>query len=367
MKRDIEEARRVAEQDAAKQRQVEEERIRGLKAQLKQKLRSREREIDETAKRQADELAKIHRLKEQVAAELCEERKRFAREAMEAKKRLCQAERAEREIEVSRIRMAEEVDRKHQDLLALEKSLRSDIDTRLAEDKRRLEADLSRAAGELAAAQREREAAETTRQAAAAEAERKIAEYRSAFERMHAEEEAKLKAEKARIEAEAERIQGILEEARRLKRGAEATRIAAEQEVLRLKRTQDSTRGSHQGREAIDSQIRMLEQRVARAQARENAATRAQDIAEGASQTTAADLARQRETEARLRAQIDAEVAEWRREQDDFDNSPDQLELTARLDHQIEAAKQMAKAARRATLAHDEKLLKEVSVLVHRA
>ncbi|MDQ3773804.1 MAG: hypothetical protein M3461_05295 [Pseudomonadota bacterium] len=49
MKRDIEEARRVAEQDAARQRQVEEERIRGLKAQLKQKLRSREREMDETA------------------------------------------------------------------------------------------------------------------------------------------------------------------------------------------------------------------------------------------------------------------------------------------------------------------------------
>ncbi|MGH8480082.1 MAG: cyclic nucleotide-binding domain-containing protein [Gammaproteobacteria bacterium] len=366
MKRDIAEARRVAEQDAARQRQVEEERIRGLKAQLKQKLRSREREIDETAKRQSDELAKIHRLKEQVAAELAEERKRFAREAMEAKKRLSQAERAERDIEMSRIRMAEEVDRKHQDLLALEKDLRSDIDTRLAEDKRRLESDLSRAAGELAAAQREREAAETARQAAAAEADRKIAEYRSAFERMHAEEEAKLKAEKARIEAEAERIQGVLEEARRLKREAEAARIAAEQEVLRLKRTQNSTRGSHEGREVIDSQIKMLEQRVARAQARENAAARAQDIAEGASQTTAADLERQRETEARLRAQIDAEVAEWRREQDAFDNSPDQLELTARLDHQIEAAKQMAKAARRATLAHDEKLLKEVSVLVHR-
>ena len=367
MKRDIEEARRAAEQDAARQRQVEEERIRGLKAQLKQKLRSREREIDETAKRQSDELAKIHRLKEQVAAELAEERKRFAREAIEAKKRLCQAERAEHDIEVSRTRMAEEVDRKHQDLLALEKSLRSDIDTRLAEDKRRLEADLSRAAGELAAAQREREAAETTRQAAVAEAERKIAEYWSTFERMHAEEEAKLKAEKAHLEAEAERIRGVLEEARRLKREAEAARIAAEQEVLRLKRTQDSTRGSHQGREAIDSQIKMFEQRVARAQAREHAATRAQDIAEGASQTTAADLARQRATEARLRAQIAAEVAEWRREQDAFDNSPDQLELTARLDHQIEAAKQMAKAARRATLAHDEKLLKEVSVLVHRA
>ena len=367
MKRDIEEARRVAEQDAARQRQVEEERIRGLKAQLKQKLRSREREMDETAKRQSDELAKIHRLQEQVSAELAEERKRFAREAMEAKQRLCQAERAERDVETSRIRMAEEVDRKHQDLLALEKSLRSDIDTRLVEGKRRLEADLSRAAGELAAAQREREAAETARQAAAAEAERKIAEYRSAFERMHAEEEAKLKAEKARIEAEAERIQGVLEEARRLKREAEAARITAEQEVLRLKRTRDTTRGSHQGREAVDSQIKMLEQRVARAQARENAAARAQDIAEDASQTTAGDLARQRETEIRLRAQIDAEVAEWRREQDAFDNSPDQLELTARLDHQIEAAKQMAKAARRATLAHDEKLLQEVSVLVHRA
>ncbi|MGQ0592957.1 MAG: cyclic nucleotide-binding domain-containing protein [Gammaproteobacteria bacterium] len=367
MKRDIAEAKRVAEHEAARQRQVEEERIRGLKAKLKQKLRSREREIDETAKRQSDELAKIHRLKEQVAAELAEERKRFAREAMEAKKRLCQAERAEHDIEMSRIHMAEEVDRKHQDLLALEKSLRSDIDTRLAEDKRRLEADLSRAAGELAVAQREREAAEADRQAAAAEAERKIAEYRSAFERMHAEEEAKLKAEKARIEAEAERIQGVLDEARRLKRVAEAARIAAEQEVLRLKRTQDGTRGSHQGREVIDTQIKVLEQKVARAQTRENAAARAQDIAEGASQTTAADLERQRETEARLRAQIDAEVAEWRREQDAFDSSPDQLELTARLDHQIEAAKQMAKAARRATLAHDEKLLKEVSVLIHRA
>ncbi|MDQ3773805.1 MAG: hypothetical protein M3461_05300 [Pseudomonadota bacterium] len=82
-------------------------------------------------KRQADELAKIHRLQEQVAAELAEERKRFAREAMEAKKRLSQAECAECDIETSRIRMAEEVDRKHQDLLALEKSLRSDIDTRL--------------------------------------------------------------------------------------------------------------------------------------------------------------------------------------------------------------------------------------------
>ncbi|MGH8576044.1 MAG: cyclic nucleotide-binding domain-containing protein [Gammaproteobacteria bacterium] len=367
MKRDIEEAKRAAEQDAARQRQVEEERIRGLKAQLKQKLRSREREIDETAKRQSDELAKIHRLKEQVAAELAEERKRFAREAMEAKKRLSQAERAERDIEMSRIRMAEEVDRKHQELLALEKSLRSDLDARLEEDKRRLEADLSRAAGELAAAQREREAAESARQAAAAEAERKIAEYRSAFERMHAEEQAELRAEKVRIEAEAERIQGVLEEARRLKREAEAARIAAEQEVLRLKRTQESTPGSHKGREVIDSQIKMLEQRVARAQARENAAARAQDIAEGASQTTAADLERQRGTEARLRAQIDAEVAEWRREQDAFYNSPDQLELTARLDHQIEAAKQMAKAARRATLAHDDQLLKEVSFLVHRA
>lgn len=91
---------------------------------------------------------------------------------------------------------------------------------------------------------------------------------------MHAEAKAKLRAEKARIEAEAERIQGVLEEARRLKREAEAARIAAEQAVLRLKRTQDGTRASHKGREVIDSQIKLLEQRVARAQARENATAR---------------------------------------------------------------------------------------------
>jgi colicin import membrane protein len=156
-----------------------------------------------------------------------------------------------------------------------------------------------------------------------------------------------------RAEAEAERIQDVLKEARRLKREAEAARIAAEQEVTRLKRTEDT---AHRDREIIDGQIRLWEQRVVRAQARENAAARAQDIAEGASRTTVADLERQRETEARLRSQIDAEIAKWRREQDAFDNSPDQLELTARLDRQIEAAKQMAKAARRATLAHDEKL-----------
>ncbi|MCA1851062.1 MAG: hypothetical protein LC647_01310, partial [Beggiatoa sp.] len=129
------------------------------------------------------------------------------------------------------------------------------------------------------------------------EAERKIAEYRSAFERMHAEKKAKLRAEKARIEAEAERIQGVLKRSATAQARGRGPPNRRREEVTRLKRTENT---AYKGREIIDGQIKLWEQRVVRAQARENAAARAQDIALGVSETTAADLARSRETEARL-------------------------------------------------------------------
>ncbi len=364
MKREVAEARRTAELEAQRQRRVEEERIRGLQAEFESRLREKERQIEEVAARQAQELLEVQRLKEEVATELAKERRGLAVAAMEAKRRLAEARRVEQEVETSRIEAAEQAQTKHNELMVLERKLREEIDERLSAEKNRLDEEFARAAEQLTLAQREKSQAEAARRAVAAEAERKIATYRAEFERMRDDEQAKLEAEKRRLEAEGARIQGVMEEARRMRHEAEVARRAAEEEVRALTMAAAAETSTREHREALDTKLKVLEAALTEADAQASAAANAEHVAESAQQANAAEQERQRAAEARFLSQIEAEVQEWRREQDAFETSPEQVALSARLAQQMAQVNKAAKEAQSAAIEHDRRLLEELGALL---
>jgi hypothetical protein len=116
-----------------------------------------------------------------------------------------------------------------------------------------------------------------------------------------------------------------------------------------------------QARSAIDQ---ALTTEVRRTAERLALATQAQNAAEHAKRTSIRRLAQQRAREESLLRKLRAEVEEWRRERDEFENLPEQRALAAERREYMDRVNQRADAARHAARAHAQTLLDEVAVIL---
>jgi CRP-like cAMP-binding protein/chromosome segregation ATPase len=304
LRSEVEEARKAVEADRS-HKQSREDELQSLKKETESRLHAEEQRLKAEQARHQQELANLHKMKEQAEREIREEREALKRASEDASKRLAQAQQFEQELETARRDTERDVERKREELLAMEQRLRADektmmerVQETLAVERQKLEAELAGSREALARAQRQaREAAEAERRAAEKEAERVIAEYKNAHETVLAEELDKLKAERRQLEGEAERAQRTLTEAQRIQREAQKNQQAAQDELDKLR---NSEKRAGQEKAQLTAKIRELEERAERATQDLKAMERASQVAEAARDATAAELEKQQQQEERL-------------------------------------------------------------------
>ncbi|MGH8581522.1 MAG: cyclic nucleotide-binding domain-containing protein [Gammaproteobacteria bacterium] len=356
MRKRVEEAKRVAHQEAQQARQEGQQRIEQLKAEIEKRIAEKEQLLAAAYATQSAELQRVQKMREKTEAELGAERKRLALEAMQAKQ----------EVEQQRLQALEEVERRYHAQREQERQLREDLEHRLQGERAKLDAERARAARHIDLAKRERKAAEQARQAITEEARRKIAEYREYYERLWESEKEKLQAQREHIETEARRIAQGLDEVRRIKEQAELSRLSAQEETMRLtvRRQQALLAGTDIDHDAYDTRIRALQEQASQAGEQLDAAARAEDLAVAAQRLNESELAKQSDAEVQVRTRIEAEVAQWRREQEAFFSSPEQQALSNRQQDAMERVKRNAVSRRMSEVAHNDRLQKEMQNLI---
>ena len=304
LKREVEEARKAVEAERS-HRQMREDELKNLKQDAEGRHHKEEKRLEAEQTGHQEDLNSLHRMKEQAQREIREEREALKRAAEDAARRLSQAQHLEQELETARQETERSVDRKREELLAMENRLRADeksmmqrVQETLSVERKKLEAELTGSREALVRAQQQaRTAAEAERRAAEHEAERAIAEYKTAHEGVLAEALEKLKSQRAQLEGEADRAQRTLAEAQRIQRAAQISQQTA-QEALEKLRSSEERAGQEKAQMA--AKIQELETQVRHATAELEAMERASQVAEAARDATAAELERQQEEEDRL-------------------------------------------------------------------
>lgn len=351
----LEEAKRCAEEEAARKRQGEEERIRRLKEETERKLQAEKKKLETIYSRNAKELEKLEQMKREAEEQIRREREKLEAEAAEAKRRLSEADDIKKQLQEAREALEKEAERRRQEQAEKEKRIQEMAKRKIEEERRRMAEQFQKSNEALEQAQREKAAAEAARQAAAQEAERIIAEFKDQYARLRAEEEARLKAEREKLEREAQKIRDTLEEVRKTKDEAERARRAAEAQAMRL-RAKLVRAGAKRDEELI-AQVKAAEAEVSQA-ARELEQAEEKQKQMEAREVVVRDLAEMSEEEKAVRAQIEAELAEWLSEQELQQPDPEELKRQA---EQMRRIKERADEAKRKTQEATQSLLDEIS------
>ena len=304
LKREVEEARKAVEAERG-HKQMREDELNNLKKKTESRLEEERLRLEAEQARHQEELENLHRMKEQAQREIREEREALKRAAEDASRRLAQAQHLEQELESARLETERNVERKREELLAMENRLRADeknmmqrVQETLSVERQKLEAELTGSREALLRAQQQaRTAADAERRAAEQEAERAISEYKDAHEAVLAEALEKLRAQRAQLEGEADRAQRTLAEAQRIQRQARDSQQAAHTALEKLR---NSEKRSGQEKAQMAAKIQALETQARQATAELQAMERASQVAEAARDATAAELERQQEAEDRL-------------------------------------------------------------------
>ncbi len=387
LKREIETARTAALAEAEELRRQEERRIEQLQEAAERRLREESAKLEAEYARNAAELERVRGEREEAEARLREEREKMEQQTANARRKLDEARRIKRETEASRRAVETEVEQKRREQAELERRLREEVDKKIREERRKLEAEFARHAQEMELAQREREAAEAARIAAQEEAERIIAEYESEhaktvadheaklrlereriiaeYESEHAktvaEHEAKLRRERKRIEKEAKEVQAALEQARRAREEADATRRAAEARMEELRQAElkaARSKKAQQG-ERLKAEIAAIDAEVNDAKQQLQAAERVHQAAVAANRVNQSAMARQSDAEAELHRRLELEAKEWQEEQERLAREGGRARDLI-MDAQIERIKKRAAEAKRRAREANANLLTEI-------
>ena len=362
LKAELEAAKLNAEAEAQRLRCEEEQKIAQLQAEAEQRLSEEKAKLEKAYAWKEEELARVLRLKEDAEQRLQVERDQLQDEAKEARKRLAEARKLQEDVEQARQAAAAEAEARLQRQQELEARLREEIKLKISEERNKLEAEFARNATALEQAQRERDAAERARQAAAQESERIIAEYKTAHEKWREDERARLEAERANLEDDARKIESNLAAARRAREEAEAVKREASEHLSQLRiREQDGAGNSDSARQQLRADIAGFEAELEEADRVILTAQRVHDEAEEAHELNVVGMVRQREQEHKLHVELQREIEDWLREQDELENSEQQRDILANQRVHMEKIIQRAQAAKEAAKRHDQSLLDELA------
>ena len=362
LKAELEAAKMNAEAEAQRLRCEEEQKIAQLQAEAEQRLSEEKAKLEKAYAWKEEELARVLRLKEETELRLQTERDQLQDEAKEARKRLVEARKLQEDVEQARQAAAAEADVRLQRQQELEACLREEIKLKISEERNKLEAEFARNATALEQAQRERDAAERARQAAAQEAERIIAEYKTAHEKWREDERARLEAERANLEDDARKIESNLAAARRAREEAEAVKHEAVEHLSQLRvREQNGAGDTDAAQRQLRADIAGFEAELEEADRVILAAQRVRDEAEEAHELNVAGMVHQREQEHKLHIELQREIEDWLREQDELENSEQQRHILANQRVHMERIIRRAQAAKEAAKRHDQSLLDELA------
>jgi CRP-like cAMP-binding protein len=356
----IEQAKKEAEEEAKRLRQIEEEKLGRMKAEAEKRLQEEKKKLEEVYSRNAEEMEKLQRLKQEAEEQMRRDRERLEKEAAEAKKQLAEAQQLKKQIEASRRAMEKEAQKRLKEQEEMERRIQEKAREKLEAERRKLAEQFARNNEELENAKKERVAADAARQAAREEAERIIAEYKAKHDEARAVEEARLKAERQKVEAEQKKIQESLREIERARGDAEAHRRAALEEVERLRARESDAEvtQSRKERETLQEELRHAEERLEHARQEIDAAQEAQEQAEQARKINEEDLAQRQKLEEELRARLEQDLEGFKQElaqqEKQFKSIGSQMEHMRRI-------KDKANAARAAAQQANDNLLSDVA------
>ncbi len=274
VKRSLERERQRLEEELARKREAEENRILGLRADLERRLQEEQAKREQEVEQQLGEALRLKAEAETAkqAAEaaiegrLRQERLNIEQKAVQANEALAEAQRLKRELEEAKRAAEEEAACKHDQEEERIRRLTEEAESRLKAEQQRLQEDYARHAEELARFQEAKEQAQARWEeerkqveTATAEAKQRMADVEEKGERiersrrsleqnreqmrfaqettehrLRAELAERLAVERQRLEAEFSRNMQVMEELRQQKMAAEAARNAAAEEADRI-------------------------------------------------------------------------------------------------------------------------------------
>ena len=323
-KKKLEAEKKAIEKEARKLKQQEEDRLKKLKEETEKRLAEEKSRLEEVYNNNTKEMEKLQRQKQEAEEQLRKEREQFERETSEARKKL-----------------EEEAAKRKQQQEAMERAIQLKAKATLEAEKRKMAEEFSRTNEELEKARKAKAMAEAARQAAQDEAKNIIEEYKKQFEKEQASEKARLEEERRKLEEESRKIQETYQEIQRAKQEAETARTQAEKEVAELKARQKSD-VSVQESKAVAEEIKVVEERLQEAEKNVKEAETAGESIQAARVINEEELKRQKEIAEEMRAQVEADLAEFMEQQKDEDKD----KVVAHSDH-IKRIKERANAAKR--------------------
>lgn len=279
VKRSLERERQRLEAELARKREVEENRILQLRADIERRLqaeqakreRQMEQRLEEALMLKADAEAAKHAAEAAIEERLREERQHIEQRTAQANEALAEAERLKRELEEAKRVAEEEVARKHDQEEKRIRRLAEEAEDRLKAEQHRLQEEYARHAQELAQFQEAKEQAqarldeerrrldaataeamqrmveaeekgkeiEESRRSLEADLERMRSLHEATEQRLRAELAEKLAFERQRLEAEFVRNMEAMERMRQQTVTAEATRHSSLEEAAHIIESQD--------------------------------------------------------------------------------------------------------------------------------
>lgn len=422
LKHEIEEQKRAAELEAARQRQEQEEQLQRIKAEADARLQSEKKRLEELYRRNAEELERIQAMKAEAEATLAADRQKLEgaaraqlelvqakllqqheqerrlREESEAKlikeKERIEAE-ARRQLEAAHAelsrkqdherhlleeveaRLAEERRRLEEEarqrLAAAqaqllqqqeqERKLREEAEARLAEERKKIETEFLRNTAMLELVQREKAAAEAARRAAAQEAEEIIAEYRNAHEQARLIEQNRLQEELGKLEDERRKLRAEMEEARRAREEAENLQRTVQQHLKDLQSRQRDLDTTNVAVDQIKMDIQTVKAEAAAAAERLRDAVRIEERLEQARAANERMMEQTYEQQEQLRGQLEKELSDWISEQEQQAAAANKRGRSRT--SQSERIKRKAREAKVRTQLHDLYLLEELATVLN--
>ncbi|MGH8246227.1 MAG: cyclic nucleotide-binding domain-containing protein [Gammaproteobacteria bacterium] len=356
----IEVAKKQAEEESKRLRQVEEEKLKRMKAEAEKRFQEEKKKIEEVYSRNAEEMEKLQRMRQEAEEKMKQDRERLDREAEQAKKQLEEANQIKKQVEASKRAMEKDAEKRRKEQEEMERKIQMKAREKLEEERKKLAEQFARNNEDLERAKQERAAAEASRQAAREEAAQIIEEFKAKSAEARAAEEARLQAERMKLEEEQRKIRETMLQIERARQDAEQVKLAAAQEVERLRIRQQDVEITHSrvAQASLSDEIRMAEEKLSQANRSIVQADEDHDRAAHARKMNAEDIAQKNALQEELRKQLASDLKGFKKELDAEEQKF--VNLKSQMDH-MRRIKQKADEAKLATQQATSSLLSDVA------
>jgi len=354
----LEAKKKIAEADVKKKAEEEEAKFKKLKEESEKQMQQEKRQLEEIYNKNAKDMEKLQQAKEKAEEEIRKEREKLEQEAEAARKKIEEAERIKQEIEASKKELEAQAEKKKLEDEAREKKLQDIAKAEIEKERKKLAEQYERNSKEFESLQKEKAAAEAAGVAAKEEAEKIIQEYKMSHDKTRAEEEKKLKAERLKLEEEAKKIQETMKLIQQAKLDAERIKQEALDQAKALKEKQMDSTNTKEQRAKLETEIKVVEEKVVEAEREIEDADHKQKLTESAQQENKSDLIKKNEEEKVFQAQIQNDLNDFENKQQEEAESVTQVQMHA---DQMKRIMAKAAAAKKNAASADTNLLDDIS------